>query len=225
MLKGKLNLSFEQIRKATFALRDEYVPKDAERFQNAQRSSQEGDDTQYQRMAASVTYGDYFEFMNSSFLQKSTNALHDTFCQGGLNVLSGDGQHVFKVYGDDAMFNAGSAAGVKDSATTANMSRDAILNIAKTGKDGGNTTQAILDRLPDTVRVDIKDDKGKVVGTSDTEIGKWHNPDQGPSLRSYCFKEVFPSMSWSLLQKLGPGAMSTLGHLSKDLNVHGSEAF
>jgi len=209
----------------SFALRDEYIPRDAQRFQEARLASQNGDDTQYQRMAASVTYGDYFEFMNSSFLQKSTNALHDTFCQGGLTVLSGDGQHAFKVYGDDAMFNEGSAQGVKDSATTANMSRDAILEIIKNGNDNGNTTQRILARLPDTVRVDVKDDKGKVTGTADTEISKWHNPDQGPSLRSFCFKEVFPSMNWSLMQKLGPGVMSTLGHISKDLNVHGEEAF
>jgi hypothetical protein len=73
--------------------------------------------------------------------------------------------------------------------------------------------------------VDIKDGEGKVVGTSDTKIGDWHNPDQGQSLCSYCFKDVFPKMNWSLMQKLGPGVMSTLGHLSKDLNVHGQEAF
>jgi len=176
-------------------------------------------------MAASVTYGDYFEFMNSAFIQKATNALHDTFCQGGLTVISGDGSKTFKVYGDDAMFNAGSAAGVKESAITSNMSRDAILNITKTGNDAGNTTQAILTRLPDTVKVDVKDDKGKVTGTADTKLEDWHNPDRGPSLRAFCFSDVFPSMSWSLLQKLGPGAMSTLGEISRDMRVHGSEAF
>jgi hypothetical protein len=208
-----------------FMLRSEYIPRDLEHFKAAQVASQEGDDTQYQRMAAAVTYGDYFEFMNSSFLQKSTNALHDTFCSGGLNVLSGDGRQVFKVYGDDAMFNEGSAAGVKDSATTANMSRDAILNLIKTGGDGGFSTESILRRLPDTVRVDIKDDKGKVIGTADTTIKDWHNPQNGPSLKQHCFKEVFPSMSWSLLQKLGPGVMSTLGHISRDLDVHRGEAF
>ncbi|MBX3001191.1 MAG: DUF4157 domain-containing protein [Caldilineaceae bacterium] len=226
MLRKDVGINFRgKFNDISFALRDEYIPKDSGRFQQARIESQQGDDTQYQRMAAAVTYGDYFEFMNSSFIQKSTNALHDTFCTGGLTVLSGNGQQVFKVYGDDAMFNEGSAAGVKDSARTANMSRDSILNTIRTGNDGGYTTQSILSRLPNTVRVDIKNDQGKVVGTSDTEIGKWHNPDQGPSLRSYCFKEVFPAMGWSLMQKLGPGVMSTLGHISQDLNVHGQEAF
>jgi hypothetical protein len=225
MMKGK-NFPFpEGFEELTFSLRSEYIPRDMDRFKAAQKSSRKGDDSQYQRMAASVTYGDYFEFMNSAFIQKSTNALHDTFCQGGLTVISGDGSKTFKVYGDDAMFNEGSAAGVRESGITSNMSRDAILNIIKDGKDGGNTTQAILTRLPDKVKVDVKDDKNKVTGSAVTKLEDWHNPDKGPSLRKFCFDEVFPSMSWSLLQKLGPGVMSTLGPLSRDLNVHQGEAF
>ncbi len=209
----------------TFSLRSEYIPRDLNRFKAAKKSSSEGDDSQYQRMAASVTYSDYFEFMNSAFIQKATNALHDTFCQGGLTVISGDGSKTFKVYGDDAMFNAGSAAGVKESAITSNMSRDAILNITKTGNDAGNTTQSILTRLPDTVKVEVKDDKSKTTKTVDTSIADWHNPEHGPSLRAHCFSDVFPAMSWSLLQKLGPGVMGNLGEISRDMRVHGSEAF
>ncbi|MCB8942755.1 MAG: DUF4157 domain-containing protein [Ardenticatenaceae bacterium] len=217
---------FTQFTDVKFILRNDYVPKDKKRFRKALKASKSGDDSQYQRMAASVTYGDYFEFMKSGFIQKATNALHDTFCKGGLKVYSGDGQQVFKVYGDDAMFNEGSAEGVKHSGETANMSRDSILNVTEHGDDQGITAKSIVDRLPADVQVDVKDENGMVTGTAKTSIEKWHNPNNGPSLKQYCFDSVFPGMSWSLVQKFAPGVLgSELGTISKDENVHGSDAF
>ncbi|MCA9934152.1 MAG: DUF4157 domain-containing protein [Ardenticatenaceae bacterium] len=214
---------FTQFSSVNFILRSAYKPKDMGKFAEAQ---EEESDEKYQRMAASVTYGDYFEFMKSGFIQKATNALHDTFCKGGLDVYSGDTEQLFRVYGDDAMMSAGSAAGVKHSAETANMSRDAILNIANSGGDQGKTTASIVNRLPAAVSVQVKDDKGKVTGTVKTDIAKWHNPDDGPSLKKLCFDEIFPSMSWSIVQKFAPGVMgSELGTISRDESVHGSEAF
>jgi hypothetical protein len=214
---------FTQFTNVKFVLRSEYKPRDMGKFAEAQE--EESDET-YQRMAASVTYGDYFEFMKSGFIQKATNALHDTFCQGGLDVYSGDGAKLFKVYGDDAMFSAGSAAGVRHSGETANMSRDAIMNISESGGDKGKTTASIVGRLPKKASVQVKDGKGKVTGTADVEFEKWHNPQQNPSLKQYCFSTVFPGMSWSIVQKFAPGVLgSELGTISKDEAVHGGDAF
>ncbi|OLP17677.1 hypothetical protein BST81_15265 [Leptolyngbya sp. 'hensonii'] len=207
-----------EFKKLDFTLRDDYVPKNKKNFKQALVASAQGDDSQYQKMAASVTYGDYFEFMKSGFIQKSTNALHDAFCQKGLEVSSGEGQPVFKVYGDDAMFNQESAAGVKHSGETANMSRDSVLNMIATGTEAGIPTTKIINRLPAYV---------KVKGFSDvTKLEDWHNPKGGPSLKTYCFSKIFPSMSWDVKQKMAPGVVgSDLGKISKDETVHGSDAF
>ncbi len=177
-------------------------------------------------MAASVTYSDYFEFMESGFLQKSTNALHDAFCIEGLTVASGAGQSIFKVYGDDRMFNKGSAPGVIASGETANMSRDAIVSIIDTGGDGGKTTASILDRLPAEVVFEVKGDDGKVISTEREPISTWHNSSKPGYLKDHCMKKIFPKMSWELLNKFVPGAIgSELGVISKDKKVHAGDAF
>jgi hypothetical protein len=81
-------------------------------------------------------------------------------------------------------------------------------------------------RLPKKASVQVKDGKGKVTGTADVEFEKWHNPQQNPSLKQYCFSTVFPGMSWSIVQKFAPGVLgSELGTISKDEAVHGGDAF
>jgi hypothetical protein len=175
-------------------------------------------------MAAAVTYGDYLEFMNSGFIQKATNALHDTFCSGGLKVMSGEGGEVFKVYGDDAMFSQESARGVKHSGETSHMSRDAIWSLITDGHDGGNTAAAIMARLPDRVQYEVKADNN-TVKTVEDDLATWHNSNDKGALHDKCDTEVFPAMSWSLMQKFIPGVIgSDLGVISRD-KAHGSEAF
>jgi hypothetical protein len=178
-------------------------------------------------MAKSVTYGDYFQFMNSGFIQKATNALHDVFCKNGMDVLSGDGAQVFKVYGDDAMFNAASAKGVEHSAQTANMSRDSILSVINTGNDGGKSTASILGRLPARVQYKVTSDDGEMISTVTQDIAEWHNSSDRGALKDKCMTEVFPGMSGKFMQKFVPGAFgSELGDvMSKDQSVHGADAF
>ena len=216
------NISEKSFKDIKFVLRDAYVPRKGNkaRFDNAKGGQ---DDNAYDRMSAMVTYEDYFKFMNDGYLQKSTNAAHNTFCVNGLTVTSGDGTlQDAKVYGDDAMFSQGSSAGVKHSAETAHMSRDAIRNIIDNGNDGGNATATILDRLPDQVRVDITDDNGTVTGNQLMDIATWHNPNNGGTLKQQCFTQIFPGMG--AIDKI-VGAMGGLTpHLSKD-QVHAGEAF
>ncbi|HEY3078634.1 MAG TPA: hypothetical protein VGM69_01885 [Chloroflexota bacterium] len=228
--EGMKKAKFIDFGAAVLVLREDYVPKDKKRFKAALARSQgtaekAGDDSDYQRMAAAVTYGDYFEFMQSGFIQKATNALHDTFCQEGLSVVAGDGPEVFKVYGDDAMFNQDSARGVKHSGETANMSRDAILSLINTDDDGGRTAASILARLPQRVKGNVKAG-GETVYAVDDDLEVWHNSNKAGSLKNLCFANVFPAMSWSLMQKMVPGvAGSELGTISQDTKVHGAEAF
>jgi hypothetical protein len=106
------------------------------------------------------------------------------------------------------MFNKGSEAGVKHSAETAHMSRDAIRNIISTGRDQGLSTAKILNRLPD-----------KVEGV---DIAVWHNPAQGGKLKAQAFK-IFES-EMGVIDK-AVGAMGDLtAFLHKD-QVHKGEAF
>jgi len=222
---------FTHFGTTTLVLRDDYIPdgkakKAAFRTALGQTHGQGKDDSAYQKMAASVTYGDYLEFMKSGFIQKSTNALHDTFCQEGLRVSSASGGEVFKVYGDDRMFNAESAKGVAHSGATANMSRDSIISIVNSGADGGTSTQSILDRLPSRVTFDIKDANGATISTEDESIEAWHSSSKKGYLHDLCDTKIFPGMSGSAMQKLVPGvAGSDLGKISKDEGVHGADAF
>ena len=237
---GMATARFTRFNETKFILRDDYVPnaKNKAKFEAALAASKgqaatadqpavPGNDSAYQTMAKSVTYGDYFEFMNSGFIQKATNALHDSYCQGGLDVLSGDGAQVFKVYGDDAMFKSGSAKGVEHSAMTANMSRDSITSIINTGNDGGKTTSAIVGRLPAQVQYQVKSEDGETLTRVTQDIAAWHNSTDRGALRDKCMTDVFPAMSGSFMQKFVPGAFgSELGKvISKDQAVHGADAF
>ncbi|MEM9805912.1 MAG: DUF4157 domain-containing protein [Cyanobacteria bacterium P01_D01_bin.56] len=199
-----------------FALRKQYIPKDLKKFTKAlKKSNKKNDDSQYQRMAAAVTYQDYMAFMNNAYVQKSTNALHDIFCKNGLDVSSGSGESLFKVYGDDSMFNKESAKGVKHSGETAKMSRDAIRNIITDGDDKGVTTKSILDRLPSRVKPE---------GLAEVSIKDWHDPSKVGGLRSYCEQTVFPGMG--AIDKIAGASGDLSKFISKDKDkVHGSEAF
>jgi hypothetical protein len=215
--------SERSFKKWKFMLREQYVPQDMVKFLNATQASATGDDSQYQKMASAISYQDYMAFMNNAYVQKSTNALHDAFCKGGLTVYSGDGQQLFKVYGDDAMFSSESSAGVKHSGETAKMSRDAIRNIISTGNDQGITTQSILNRLPNKVVPPMPSGSGQAPALN---LAEWHNPSFAGNLKSYCESEIFPNMG--VLDK-GAG-LAASGGLSKFLTkdkaaVHGSDAF
>jgi hypothetical protein len=219
-LQGKQWTSFAT---TTLVLRSDYVPRDMQKFRAALAQSQgQADDSAYQKMAQAVTYSDFQQFLNSGFIQKSTNALHDVFCKGGLDVQSKKGGTVFRVYGDDAMFSANSSKGVRESGITSNMSRDAILSIINKGNDGGITTESILDRLPNRVQIDLPNGK-----TVKTPLETWHNSDKPGYLKDQCMKEIFPDMSWEPMQKFVPGVAGSdlAAAISKDANVHGSDAF
>jgi hypothetical protein len=176
-------------------LREEYVPKNKA---NLQKMSTPG---AAESMALGVAYNDYLEFMNSSFLQKATNFLHDHWCKKGLDVQGDDGAPVFKVYGDDSMFKQGASMGLQHSGETAHMSRDSIREMADTGKEpAGKTTQDILKRLPSKVQVYT----GAVVPLEDWRSDK---------LNDWLGRSIFDKMSNAsnvFINKLVVGAKPSL---------------
>jgi Domain of unknown function (DUF4157) len=198
-------LSQKEFNKGSFRLRDELKPKKGSAPPTKTEAERQDD-------YMAVTYKDYLEFIQSSFLQKSTNALHDTFCKGGLTVMTAAGAAIGTVYGDDNMFNANSSVGVAHSGETAQMSRDAIVNIMNNGGDGGNTVKAIVDRFPTEVRADVYNSKGEVTAPGQTmSIEDWHNSSKAGNLKTTAFEKLFPTMNWSIKQKMAPGAAKDLG--------------
>lgn len=188
-------------------LREAYVPKDTAKFKNAV-----ADPTgqQHADMTMGVVYNEYLEYMNSSFLQKATNALHNHFCENGLKVSSKADEEVFKVYGDDNMIKQGSSKGLIHSGTTAAMSRDAIIAAIEHGRDGvpdALSTQSIAERFPTYVH-------DKSSGGNKILLSEWHNAG---TLQAFCESSIFPQMGkgWGVItSKFAPGVMgSTLGKI------------
>ena len=180
--------------KTKFVLRQAYIPK-------TELKSEE-----IAEKALGVSYKEYMEFMNSSFLQKATNNLHDEFCQKGLTVYAGDDPSVsFKVYGDNNMLQKTASDGLLHSSQTAKMSQQAIEEILD-GGPASYSTAAIVKRFPDAVEW-----KGAKLS-----LAEWHNDSS--KLEAFCASEVFPRMSdvsQSVKSKVAPGLFSpTLGKIT-----------
>jgi hypothetical protein len=105
--------------------------------------------------------------------------------------------------------------GVAHSGTTAQMSRDAILNIVNLGYDKGMTEKSIVDRFPRKVRADVYDVEGKITaqGAGPMPIEVWHNTKNPGGLQSEADRWIFGNMDWGPLQKAGPGALGAIGDL------------
>ena len=112
----------------------------------------------------SMSFEQYRAWLNDFWLQKITNTLHDIYCLKGLEVSSPDERNLFRIYGDSSMIK--SAAGAEYTATTSQMSREAINTIIGNRRRtlvnavAGNpapppkkfaSTEQILSRFPDRV--------------------------------------------------------------------------
>jgi hypothetical protein len=179
-------------------LREEYVPKNADNMRAVKGSA-----PTMTGMAMGVAYNDYLEFMNSAFLQKATNFVHDKFCLEGLQVKAGDSTDVFRIYGDDSMFKVNAGPGLMHSGTTSHMSRDSILSIAATGA-APQTANQILDRLPREVQLD-----------DNTYVGLdvWHHGELLTKLEGGIFDAMSTAGKVQIMNKgvgLKPGGIGTI---------------
>lgn len=197
-----------------FELRAEWIPKDLEKFQRTRREGVRGITANYERMAKTVSKGDYSSFLNNSYVQIATNVLHDDFCKKGLTVSSLGGDDSFKIYGDNAMLQAGSAKGVVWSGQTARMSRDAVYHAIEHGAvPAGRTTADIDARLPKRVTPE----RGAAMS-----LEEWHG--EGGALWTYCNETSFPETAAFFAKGTVAGLPNLAPVMSKD-DVHPGEGF
>jgi hypothetical protein len=132
-----------------YTLKKEHIdvidPKAKERLYDAKQYGDDADGRE--KEAEEFYYAAYAKFLDSTYLQLITNFLHDKFCKAGLEVATADNVKIGMIYGDTTMLSAGGQDGVRYSAETAKMSRDAILSILNTGK-AAHTLTDIDKRFP-----------------------------------------------------------------------------
>ncbi len=212
--------------KLKYILRDDYVPKsghkdqfhqDVQQYRQGQNQAQF--EAMHERRSKAATYKGFHEFLNNTLLQASTNVLHDHYCKNGVRVVAGNGTHLGRVYGDDAMLGKGSSFGVRYSAQTANMSRDVIYEIIEQGTE--NTAPAatnISERFP--ASVDLSDHGGG----QPKLLANWHKTD----LKQLCTTQIFDETIKSAKGVIGGVKGNDLaGQVSKDATkqVHEGDSF
>lgn len=87
----------------------------------------------YHHEAQEFLYEALNKFLDSTYIQKITNYLHDKFCVEGLSVQTDGGDEIGKIYGDANMLNAGAQQGVAYAAETGRMAREAIYELIQLG--------------------------------------------------------------------------------------------
>ena len=200
----------------TFAMRDVYVPKAAPKPKKGEPEASPipEDQAAYDDRVKQKVHQDYLTFLNRTYLQFSTNVLHNKFCEEGLTIKSGADGELFKVYGDNAMLQKGAADGVAYSAETSRRSLAAIKEWSTTGAvDPTRTVNAIAARFPSHVEFE---------GTVQT-IKDWH-AENGP-LRNLCTTNVFPGITAFFNKSTLVGNKREVSKVvSKDAG-HGGESF
>lgn len=95
----------------------------------------------------------YNSFMSNAYIQGATKYFHDKYCREGLEVITGTGEAIGRIYGDAKMVSAGGQKGVEYSAKTSQMSREAIFNIVNGTPEQAESTLNIRRRFPTQVVV------------------------------------------------------------------------
>ncbi|MFN9830175.1 MAG: hypothetical protein ACK55Y_11285, partial [Pseudanabaena sp.] len=110
-------------------------------------------DEAYTREAEEFNLAAYNEFMSNAYIQGATKFFHDKYCKEGLEVITGTGESIGRIYGDANMLKAGGQKGVEYSSKTSQMSREAIFNIINGTPEDADSVTDIKNRFPTTVVV------------------------------------------------------------------------
>jgi hypothetical protein len=110
-------------------------------------------DKAYTKEAEEFNLAAYNEFMGNAYIQGATKFFHDKYCKEGLEVITGEGASIGRIYGDANMLNAGGQKGVEYAAKTSQMSREAIFNIINDTPGEAASVAKIKNRFPTTVIV------------------------------------------------------------------------
>ena len=105
------------------------------------RDQMENGEVDYSKQANEFMLASYNAFLSNAYIQSATKYFHDKYCKKGLPVFNGNGDNLGTIYGDDNMLNAGAQIGVKYSAETSKMSREAIFWLL----DGNSNVPSVQD--------------------------------------------------------------------------------
>ncbi|WP_199335810.1 DUF4157 domain-containing protein [Nostoc sp. FACHB-110] len=120
-------------------------PYKSDLAKQAQISGQKHD---FQAEAEEFNAVAYNSFLSNAYVQSATKFFHDKYCKEGLKVYSKGGEYLHTIYGDNNMMKAGGQKGVKFSAETSQMSREAIFNIVNGEPDKAASVETIKNRFP-----------------------------------------------------------------------------
>ena len=154
--------------KATFATKIHSSEYSDPEYDNSEYDDSEYDYTEeaYTEEAEEFNLAAYNEFMSNAYIQGATKYFHDKYCKEGLEVITGAGDSIGRIYGDAKMLSAGGQKGVEYAAKTSQMSREAIFNtINGTPEDAASIT-TIRNRFPTQV---------KVPGVGDRTLANWNS--------------------------------------------------
>jgi len=107
----------------------------------------------YVKEAEEFNLAAYNAFLSNAYIQGATKYFHDKYCREGLEVITGTNEAIGRIYGDAKMLSGGGQQGVEYSATTSQMSREAIFNIMNGRSDLAASVNDIRNRFPTKVVV------------------------------------------------------------------------
>ena len=150
-------------------------------------------------------YATYLKFLNNSFIQGASGAVHDHFNKSGLTVENGLGTR-YRVGGDNTLLTQSNDVGAMLASQAAHNSQNAILSILR-GEEPAFSSDEILEAVPSKVVVQRPDTGGKPIGGERVlPLEKWHDEE----LRQLCFDEIFPDYEDSFTGLVIRGASSEL---------------
>src|SRR5262249_17086542 len=97
------------------------------------------------------------------------------------HVFAKNSDNLGIIYGDTRMLSAGGSQGVKYSAKTAQLSREAIYHILSGEPDEAASIDQIMNRFPSYIKLSFGNDSGGVV-----PIEEWNQ-----ELKAFCEEELF----------------------------------
>jgi hypothetical protein len=143
-------------------------------------------------------YSDYGQFLNSSYLQKASGAVHDWFNSKGLYVANKHDK--YHVGGDDSLLTKSDSKGVELAGQAAQMSQECISELLERGHTS-ITPESIFDLVPREVLSDGGSGKG-------IPLESWNDGVVRDLCRTKIFPEVIDSLSSLGIRILSPEMVS-----------------
>jgi hypothetical protein len=142
-------------------------------------------------------YQAYLQFLNSSFLQMASGAVHDHFNDTGLTVMNDRGDRM-RVGGDNSLMSESGALGALRVGEAEQLSKRTVEDLARTGE-----TSVTIDRIAELWPTKVWEggEDGRAVPLQD-----WHED----VLHDFCRRHIFPDVVDSFSSKVARAGQSEL---------------